>query len=108
MMMVIYLASLTRSVLALHKLIDNKEQHMWQEKAKIKAKEESKVSQPLLCVTPSVHVCFAWVRETASKPCCLSPLQKAISFTTIRHPFMFMVPVSDADTAFIVFWGNTS
>lgn len=29
MMMVIYLASLTRSILALHKLIDNKEQHMW-------------------------------------------------------------------------------
>mmetsp|Transcript_20153 Transcript_20153/g.56120 ORF Transcript_20153/g.56120 Transcript_20153/m.56120 type:complete len:331 (+) Transcript_20153:84-1076(+) len=42
MMMVIYLASLTRSILALHKLIDNKEQHMWQEKNKIKAKEESK------------------------------------------------------------------
>jgi hypothetical protein len=29
MMAVIYLASLIRSVLALHKLIDNKEQRMW-------------------------------------------------------------------------------
>eukprot|EP00879_Flechtneria_rotunda_P028851 GHRR01031083.1.p1 GENE.GHRR01031083.1~~GHRR01031083.1.p1 ORF type:complete len:103 (+),score=47.26 GHRR01031083.1:320-628(+) len=32
MMSVIYLASLIRSVLALHKLIDNKEQRMWAEK----------------------------------------------------------------------------
>ncbi|CAL8469453.1 g8994 [Coccomyxa elongata] len=32
MMLAIYLASLTRSVLALHNLIDNKEQRVWQEK----------------------------------------------------------------------------
>lgn len=34
MMGLVYLASITRSVLALHKLIDNKEGRVWREKAK--------------------------------------------------------------------------
>ena len=38
MMLVIYVASLIRSILALHKLIDNKEQRLWGEKEAIKAK----------------------------------------------------------------------
>jgi hypothetical protein len=38
MMLVIYVASLIRSILALHKLIDNKEQRMWAEKEAVKAK----------------------------------------------------------------------
>lgn len=38
MMLVIYVASLIRSILALHKLIDNKEQRLWSEKEAIKAK----------------------------------------------------------------------
>ncbi|EFJ43408.1 26S proteasome regulatory complex [Volvox carteri f. nagariensis] len=47
MMHVIYIASLVRSILALHKLIDNKEQRLWQEreaakKEKEKAEEKAK------------------------------------------------------------------
>ncbi|GAX86376.1 hypothetical protein CEUSTIGMA_g13788.t1 [Chlamydomonas eustigma] len=44
MMLVIYVASLIRSILALHKLIDNKEQRTWSEKeaSKSKAEKESK------------------------------------------------------------------
>lgn len=38
MMLVIYVASMIRSVLALHKLIDNKEQRMWAEKEASKPK----------------------------------------------------------------------
>ncbi len=38
MMLVIYVASLIRSILALHKLIDNKEQRLWSEKEAIKSK----------------------------------------------------------------------
>jgi 26S proteasome regulatory subunit N8 len=36
---VIYLSSLIRSILALHKLIDNKEQLLWQEREAAKPKE---------------------------------------------------------------------
>ncbi|KAJ9528396.1 hypothetical protein QJQ45_020324 [Haematococcus lacustris] len=39
MMLTIYLAALIRSVLALHKLIDNKEQRMWQEREAQAAKD---------------------------------------------------------------------
>lgn len=39
MLLVIYLAALVRSVLALHRLIDNKEQRLWHEKEKGKARE---------------------------------------------------------------------
>jgi 26S proteasome regulatory subunit N8 len=44
MMLVIYVASLIRSILALHKLIDNKEQRSWTEKeaSKPKAEKENK------------------------------------------------------------------
>ncbi|GLI68264.1 hypothetical protein VaNZ11_012619, partial [Volvox africanus] len=45
MMHVIYIASLVRSILALHKLIDNKEQRLWQEREtakKEKAEEKAK------------------------------------------------------------------
>jgi 26S proteasome regulatory subunit N8 len=38
MMLVIYVASLIRSILALHKLIDNKEQRSWTEKEASKPK----------------------------------------------------------------------
>ena len=38
MMLVVYVASLIRSVLALHNLIDNKEQRIWSEKEATKAK----------------------------------------------------------------------
>ena len=38
MMLVIYVASLIRSILALHKLIDNKEQRLWAEKEAAKPK----------------------------------------------------------------------
>ena len=37
MMLVIYVSSLIRSILALHKLIDNKETRIWNEKETIKA-----------------------------------------------------------------------
>mmetsp|Transcript_6469 Transcript_6469/g.11038 ORF Transcript_6469/g.11038 Transcript_6469/m.11038 type:complete len:331 (-) Transcript_6469:468-1460(-) len=43
MMLAIYLASLIRSVLALHKLIDNKEQHMWNEKEASAPKDIKKI-----------------------------------------------------------------
>lgn len=42
MMMVIYLSSLIRSVLALHKLIDNKEQRMFEESERNKPKADGK------------------------------------------------------------------
>lgn len=42
MMLAIYLASLIRSILALHKLIDNKEQRIAAEKEASKAKEVKK------------------------------------------------------------------
>lgn len=42
MMLVIYVASLIRSILALHKLIDNKEQRMWAEKEAAKAQDAKK------------------------------------------------------------------
>ncbi|KXZ48339.1 hypothetical protein GPECTOR_28g745 [Gonium pectorale] len=54
MMHVIYVASLVRSILALHKLIDNKEQRLWteresakkeKEKAEEKAKKEAKEAE---------------------------------------------------------------
>lgn len=40
MMHVIYIASLIRSILALHKLIDNKEQRLWTEKDAAKRDKE--------------------------------------------------------------------
>lgn len=42
MMLVVYVASLIRSVLALHNLINNKEQRMWREKEAIKAADAKK------------------------------------------------------------------
>ena len=39
LLQVIYLSSLIRSILALHKLIDNKEQRLWQEREAAKPKE---------------------------------------------------------------------
>mmetsp|Transcript_7216 Transcript_7216/g.15753 ORF Transcript_7216/g.15753 Transcript_7216/m.15753 type:complete len:329 (-) Transcript_7216:2715-3701(-) len=42
MMLVIYVASLIRSILALHKLIDNKEQRVWQEKEAAKGPAKDK------------------------------------------------------------------
>lgn len=39
MMLAVYLSSLIRSILALHKLIDNKEQRIAAEKEAVKAKE---------------------------------------------------------------------
>lgn len=60
MMMVIYLASLTRSILALHKLIDNKEQHMLSEKNKVKAEEEAKVRAAAAVWHGCSGRCCAW------------------------------------------------
>lgn len=42
MMLAIYLSALIRSILALHKLIDNKEQQVWQEKEASMPREEKK------------------------------------------------------------------
>lgn len=42
MMMVIYLASIVRGILALHKLIDNKEQRVWREQEQSQVKEDGK------------------------------------------------------------------
>lgn len=40
MMHVIYIASMVRSILALHKLIDNKEQRLWLEREATKKERE--------------------------------------------------------------------
>lgn len=44
MLAVIYLASTIRSVLALHKLIDNKEQRMWREKQAAEKSSKAKTN----------------------------------------------------------------
>lgn len=100
MMLAIYLASLIRSVLALHKLIDNKETRMWKEKeaqaAKVRCTAGSRRESNVLFLSAAmepgalqdtISAVFAQSRTAARQFRCTAEVQITCTCTVAQGSF---------------------